>query len=90
MALDALGWITRRRRIAPVHSPLAVSLGLYEACILPVRIIPGYQCLPEGRAAAVFWELRQAPPAGTGPVASRDMVSHESVYASKRGLGFRS
>ena len=31
MALDVLDWITRRRRIATVHSPLAGSLGLYEA-----------------------------------------------------------
>jgi hypothetical protein len=64
-ALDALEWITRRRRVAPVHSPWAVSLGLYEACILPVRFTPeaASVCRRPARRA-VLWEL--PVPAGAG------------------------
>ena len=90
MASIVLGWTTRRRRIVLVPGPWAVSLGLYEACILPVRIIPGYQCLPSAHPARGVLGVASSEPIGPGPVASRDMVAHESFYASKRGLGFRS
>ena len=76
MALDVLDWITRRRRIAPVHSPWAVSLGLYEACIMLVQTAqaPSVCCRPSARRAVV-WELPVCRP-GSGPVASHKTESY--------------
>ena len=52
-ALDVLEWTTRRRRIAPVHSPLAISLVSTIAQILLVQTPQvGYKFADGGPAAA--------------------------------------